>query len=116
MNYIDIETKIKLDFKINDRPYVIKQYAKDWYAYKNWSFDFLKKLDPNNKTKVNAVIGNMYAGKKEFVEIKLKDYIEKIISTDTSAFLTTFHLFDKFPELKKHIDYVAFSFSKKFLK
>ena len=105
MNYIDIEKKIRLDFKINDRPYVIKQYAKDWYAYKNWSFDFLKKLDPNNKTKVNAVIGNMYAGKKEFVEIKLKDYIEKIISTDTSAFLTTFHLFDKFPELKKHIDY-----------
>ena len=38
MKYIDIENNIKLDFKINDRPYVIKQYAKDWYAYNNLSF------------------------------------------------------------------------------
>ena len=47
MKYIDIENNIKLDFKINDRPYVIKQYAKDWYAYNNWSFEFIKNLDPN---------------------------------------------------------------------
>jgi len=105
MKYIDIENNIKLDFKINDRPYVIKQYAKDWYAYNNWSFEFLKNLDPEHKIKVNPVIGNMYSGENKFVSINLKDYIEKVISSDTDAFLTTFHLFDKFPNLKKHIDY-----------
>ena len=105
MNFTDIEKNTKLNFKISNRPYVIKQYAKDWYAYKNWSFDFLKNLDPNDKINVNAVIGNMYAGEKKFVSIKLKNYIENIISNDTNAFLTTFHLFDKFPNLKKHIDY-----------
>ena len=69
MKYIDIENNIKLDFKINDRPYVIKQYAKDWYAYNNWSFEFLKNLDPERKIKVNAVIGNMYSGENKFVSI-----------------------------------------------
>ena len=105
MNFTDIEENNNLDFKINNRPYVIKQYAKDWYAYKNWSFDFFKKLDPENKVNVNTVIGNMYTGKKKFHSIKLNEYIEKVISSDTNSFLTTFHLFDKFPFLKKHIDY-----------
>jgi len=103
MNYIDIQKNTKLDFKVINRPYLIKHYAKDWYACKNWSFEFLKNLDPN--LKVNAVVGNMYSGEKKFVSIKFEDYIKKIISTDTNAFLSTFHLFDKFPDLKKHINY-----------
>jgi len=70
MNFTDIEKNIKLDFKINNKPYVIKQYAKNWYAYKNWSFEFLKNLDPNDKINVNTVIGNMYSGDKKFVYLK----------------------------------------------
>jgi len=105
MEFIDIEKNDKLDFKVEDKPYVIKQYAKDWYAFKNWSFDFFKKLDPEHKMNVNTVIGNMYSGEKKFVSIKLNEYIEKVISSNTDSFLTTFHLFDKFPFLKKHIDY-----------
>ena len=80
MNYINIEKNTKLDFKIINKPYLVKDYAKDLYACKNWSFEFLKNLDPN--LKVNAVIGNMYSGKREFVSIKFEDYIKKIISDD----------------------------------
>ena len=105
MIYKDIQINQKLDFKIEDKPYLIKGYAKEWYAFKNWSFDFLKNLDPEQKMNVNTVKGNLYTGGKEFVSIKLNEYIEKIISSKTDAFLTTFHLFDKFPFLKKHIDY-----------
>jgi len=54
---------------------------------------------------VNTVIGNLYTGEKKFVSVKLNEYIEKIISSNTDTFLTTFHLFNKFPFLKKHIDY-----------
>ena len=92
MKYIDIENNIKLDFKINDRPYVIKQYAKDWYAYNNWSFEFLKNLDPEHKMKVNAVIGNMYSGENKFVSINLKDYIEKYDLDDLRLSSHTFKL------------------------
>ena len=47
----------------------IKQYAKDWYAFKNWSFDFFKDLDPEQKINVNTVIGNLYTGEKKFISI-----------------------------------------------
>ena len=75
---------------------LIKNYAKDWYAFKNWSFEFIKNLDPN--LMVNAIIGgNMYtSGEKKFVNIKLQDYIQSIISGDSKAYLSTFHLFSKF--------------------
>lgn len=105
MKYTDIQKKDKIDFSIEDKPYVIKQYAKDWQAYKNWSFDFLKSLDPEQKMNVNTVIGNLYTGEKKFISIKLNEYIEKIISSETNEYLTTFHLFNKFPSLKKHIDF-----------
>ena len=42
MNCIDIKTNNVLDFKIVNEPYLIKNYAEDWYAYKNWSFEILK--------------------------------------------------------------------------
>jgi len=103
MNFIDIQTTKNIDFSVTNEPYLIKGYAKDWYAFKNWSFQFLKNLDSN--LFVNAILGNATSGKKEAVHIKFKDYIQKIISNDTEAYLTTFYLFKKFPNLKKHINY-----------
>ena len=50
------------------------------------------------------MIGNAASGKKEAVSIKFKDYIANIIANDTNAYLTTFYLFKKFPNLKKHIE------------
>ena len=105
MKYIEIEKYSKLDFNINDKPYVVRQYAKNWDAYKNWNFEFLKNLDPDDKVNVNTIVGNLYTDKKKFISIKLKEYMEKIIQNETNAFLSTFHLFDKFPYLKKQIDY-----------
>ena len=103
MIYEDIYINKTLDFNITDKPYLIKNYAKDWHAYKNWSFDYLKNL--NSDLLVNATIGNASSGEKKLVSLKFKDYIEKIISAETDAFLSTFYLFHKFPNLKKHINY-----------
>ena len=36
-----------LDFNITEQPYIVKKYAKDWFAFNNWSFNFLKTLDVN---------------------------------------------------------------------
>ena len=103
MNYSDIQISSSIDFNTTNKPYLIKNYAKDWYACKNWSFEYLKNLDSN--LPVNAIIGNATSGEKEAVSIKFKDYIANIISNDTNAYLTTFYLFKKFPNLKKHIEY-----------
>ena len=98
MNYSDIQISSSIDFNTTNKPYLIKNYAKDWYACNNWSFKYLKNLDSN--LSVNAIIGNATSGEKEAVSIKFKDYIANIISNDTNAYLTTFYLFKKFPNLK----------------
>jgi hypothetical protein len=104
MKYYDIEITDKLDFEIVDKPYVIKNYANSWYAYQNWSFDFLKNLKGSDLP-VNAVRGNAALGEGKIISIKFTDYIDKLVSNYTAAYLTTFYLFKKFPDLKKHIEY-----------
>ena len=39
MNYSDIQISNDIDFNTTNEPYLIKNYAKNWYAYKNWSFE-----------------------------------------------------------------------------
>jgi lysine-specific demethylase 8 len=92
----------KINFNIKDRPYLIKNFSKDWPAQNKWNFDFIKNLDEN--AVVNTVVGNAAGGKKDIKKTLLKNYIEKINSDELDAYLTTFHLFKKFPFLKKDID------------
>ena len=102
MDCSNIKTNNSVDFKTTDKPYLIKKYAENWYAYKNWSFEYLKNLDSN--LLVNTV-GGYYSEKMEIIPCKLKDYIEKIISNETTTYLALFHIFKAFPNLKKHIKY-----------
>ena len=102
MNYNNIKTYDALDIKNTNEPYLIKNYAKDWYAYKNWSFDYIKNLDSN--LSVNTIVGS-YSGKVEIIPCNLKNYIEKIVSNETAAYLSLFQIFKEFPDLKKHIKY-----------
>jgi len=104
MDNSDIEKTETLNFEIKNRPYLIKNYCTNWYAYKNWTFEYLKNLK-GSELSVNAVKGNAALGEGEFTSIKFSDYIDKIASNYTSAYLTTFYLFQKFPDLKKHIEY-----------
>jgi len=103
MTNLNINEIQNLDFNNTDQPYIVKKYAKDWFAFNNWSFNFLKKLDQN--LLVNTVVGNAASGNTQMISIKFEEYIDKIINTKTNAFLSTFHLFKKFPKLKKHINY-----------
>ena len=57
MDCSNIKTNNSVDFKTTDKPYLIKKYAENWYAYKNWSFEYLKNLDSN--LIVNTVGGIM---------------------------------------------------------
>ena len=77
MNQDAIKTEDKINFKNKNEPYLVKNYAKNWKAYKDWSFEYLKSL--NGNLSVNTIIGS-YSDKMEIVPIKFKDYIEKIIS------------------------------------
>ena len=83
MNYSDIQISNDIDFNTTNEPYLIKNYAKNWYAYKNWSFEYLKNLDSN--LPVNAIIGNAASGKKEAVSITFKDYIANIIANELES-------------------------------
>ena len=102
MNLQTIKTEDKIDFKNKNEPYLVKNYAKNWKAYKDWSFEYLKNL--NSDLSVNTILGN-YSEKMEIVPLKFKDYIEKVISQETKSYLAVFHLFKAFPQLKEHINY-----------
>jgi len=99
----NIQIKNDIDFSIKHEPYVIKNYAQKWYAFKNWTFKYFEDLD--HLLTINTVIGNATVGKHEIINIKLKDYIKNIVADNTDSYLTTFYLFKYFPELKKHIKY-----------
>ena len=102
MNLQTIKTEDKIDFKNKNEPYFVKNYAKNWKAYKDWSFEYLKNL--NSDLTVNTILGS-YSEKMEIVPLKFKDYIEKVISQKTKSYLAVFHLFKAFPQLKEHINY-----------
>jgi len=104
MNYSDIETRDALDFSITSKPYIIRNYAKNWRAYKKWSFEYLKNLEGADLP-VNVVRGNAAASEGKILSIKFNEYIDKIVSDRTVEYLTTFYLFQKFPNLKEHIEY-----------
>ena len=83
MNYIDIKTNNVLDFKTVNEPYLIKNYAEDWYAYKNWSFEYIKNLSAN--LIVNTVYGYLTENMK-IIPCKFSDYIAKIILNETNSY------------------------------
>ena len=99
----NIKVKQNLDFSCRNKPYIIKNYGKDWYAYRNWTFKYIEELDKN--LEINTVKGNAVIGDHELHKIKLKDYIKNIRADNTETYLSTFYLFKHFPELKKHIEY-----------
>ena len=49
----------------SNEPYLIKNYSANWIAQKEWSFEFLKNLDPNST--INTVVGNAASGKKSIM-------------------------------------------------
>ena len=93
----------KLNFIKNKQqePYLIKNYSQNWKAQKEWDFEFLLKLDPESI--VNTVVGNAAAGEKQIIPMTLKTYIENIKNENSNEYLTTFHLFKRYPHLKKHV-------------
>ena len=103
MEYCELEVLKKFDIKIDHKPYLVKDYATEWYAFKNWSFDFLKKLDPTRS--VNVTSGNANTSDKHIISYQFEDYINKITSSSTAAYLSAFHIFKRYPKLKKHVDY-----------
>lgn len=85
----------------SNEPYLIKNYSANWIAQKEWSFEFLKNLDPNST--INTVVGNAASGKKSIVPMSLENYINSIKEDNFDKYLTTFHLFKKYQFLKKDI-------------
>jgi lysine-specific demethylase 8 len=82
-------------------PYIIKGFSKDWVAQKTWSFEFLKELNPN--LEINTIYGNAATGDKSLKSTLLSEYIDSIILGKETSYLSTFHLFKKFPFLEKDI-------------
>ena len=104
MKYSKIEKKIKLDLNYKDKPYVVKNYAKNWSASKKWTFNYIKNIKGSN-LKVNTVRGNAALGEGKITSISFKKYISQIVSNKNKTYLTTFYLFKKFPKLIKDINY-----------
>lgn len=93
----------KINFKITQEPYLIKNFSKNWPAQKKWNFNFIKNLNKN--LTINTVVGNAASGETKIINTTLGDYIEKINNNNCDSYLTTFHLFKKFPFLKNDIDF-----------
>ena len=95
------EKKI-FDKNINNEPYIIKGFSKNWKAQKKWDFKYIGNLD--SKAKVNVVVGDVITDNKDFTPMSLKEYMSKITNKNFNKYLTTYHLFYKYPFLKKDIN------------
>ena len=104
MKYSKIEKKKELDLNYKDKPYVVKNYAKNWTASKKWTFNYIKNIKGSD-LKVNTVRGNAALGEGKITSISFKKYISQIVSHKNKTYLTTFYLFKKFPKLIKDINY-----------
>lgn len=105
MNGINIKNNTDFQNKLDlykNKPYIIKEFSKNWQAQQKWSFNFLKKQDPN--LIINTVIGNAATKEKNLKKIMLSEYVDNVLENKENSYLTTFHLFKKFPYLKKDIN------------
>lgn len=70
MNGINIKNNTDFQNKLDlykNKPYIIKEFSKNWQAQQKWSFNFLKKQDPN--LIINTVIGNAATKEKNLKKL-----------------------------------------------
>lgn len=99
--------KFKKNFINKRTPVVLKGYANNWKALKEWDFDFMSNL--NVKDKVRVEIGNIIQNEIKVEQVDFKTYIKKLTDAEANKdkdkpYLSMFNIFDYEPELLKSID------------
>ena len=100
---------------INKRtPVLLKGYANNWKAKRDWSFEFLSKLE--FKKPVRIEIGNVIQNKTQISRVDYKTYINLLMGSENAMghskdmpYLSMFNIFDYFPDLLKDIDVSIFT-------
>lgn len=93
------------------KPVVLRGYAKEWGATKNWDFDFL--LNLKNDKDIDLLTGNFIQDDNRYKKSSFKKYIQKLKDAEINKenfkdYLTTLDIFKTFPDLKKDINFSIF--------
>lgn len=92
-------------------PVIIKGYAKNWGATKNWNLDFL--LNLKNDKDILLLSDNFIQDDNRYKNATFKDYIKQLKDAEDNSlsikdYLTTLDIFRYYPHLKKDIDFSLF--------
>ena len=113
-----IETLESIDYKtlkqnhINKKkPVVIKGFAKDWGATKNWNLDYF--LDLEDDKDITLLSGNFIKEDNRYKNSTFRDYILKLKDAEANQqtvkdYLTTLDIFNYFPHLNGDTDFSIF--------
>lgn len=107
---IDAETFRKNYFS-KDRPVLIKGFASQWGATRNWDLDFLLNLEGDND--VMVLSDNFIQDDNRYRKGTFKAFIEKLKAAErgesvTKDYLTTLDIFKYYPHLTSDIDFSLF--------
>lgn len=89
------------------KPVLLKGYANNWKATKEWDFEFLSNLKFNKPVRIE--VGNVIQNNTNVLRIDFKTYINQIINSttdndDDKPYLSMFNVFDHLPDLINDTD------------
>ncbi|MCF7568619.1 cupin-like domain-containing protein [Sabulilitoribacter arenilitoris] len=93
------------------KPVIIKGFAKDWGATKNWDLDFLLNLKEDKN--IFLLSDNFIQDDNRYKKASFKKYIQQLKdaesnNTSVKDYLTTLDIFEYYPHLKSDIDFSFF--------
>ena len=96
----------------NKKPVLLKGYAKNWNATKQWDLDFFLKLE--NDEDIDLLSGNFIQDDNSYKKSSFKTYIQKLKDAEISKenfkdYLTTLDIFKTYPDLKNDINFSIFA-------
>lgn len=104
-------TTFKKDYFNKSQPVLIKNYAKEWGAAKNWNLDFFLNLKEDKD--IYLLSDNFIQDDNRYKKASFKDYIQKLKDAELNKgkvkdYLTTLDIFEYYPHLKSDIDFSFF--------
>lgn len=93
------------------KPVLIKNYAKEWGAIKNWDLNFFLNLKEDKD--IFLLSDNFIQDDNRYKKASFKDYIEKLKDAqehglEIKDYLTTLDIFQYYPHLKNDINFSLF--------
>lgn len=93
------------------QPVLIKGFANEWAAKKNWNLDYFLNLEGDRE--ILLLSDNFIQDDNRYTKASFKEYIQRLKDSESSQkefkdYLTTLNIFEYYPHLKGDIDFSLF--------